>query len=206
MSAAAAAAGRGEEKVVDIPEDYICPITSEIMEDPVFTADGHTYERVAISRWLESRNTSPLTNARLATRTLTPNIVLKKLIREFKEKRPAMQRDLQVRCNNLEARLAEMERLNADILKEHDAAQTHFTSNDLLAVITEDGLQEWYKNDQVHRDNDLPALIAKDGQQEWYKNGQLHRDNDLPALIGKDGPQEWYKNGQVVRKQDCVIN
>jgi hypothetical protein len=26
----------------NIPQDYICPITNEIMEDPVVAADGHS--------------------------------------------------------------------------------------------------------------------------------------------------------------------
>jgi hypothetical protein len=33
--------------------------------DPVICADGHSYERDAITRWLAAHNTSPKTNARL---------------------------------------------------------------------------------------------------------------------------------------------
>ncbi|MHB9147949.1 MAG: U-box domain-containing protein [Candidatus Amoebophilus sp.] len=36
-----------------IPEECFCPITQEIMEDPVIAQDGHTYERQAIKRWLD---------------------------------------------------------------------------------------------------------------------------------------------------------
>jgi hypothetical protein len=36
-------------------------ITQELMEDPVFTADGHTYERWAITKWLNEKKTSPQT-------------------------------------------------------------------------------------------------------------------------------------------------
>ena len=42
-------------------EEYFCPITCEIMEDPVVAADGHTYERTAIAEWLEHHDLSPLT-------------------------------------------------------------------------------------------------------------------------------------------------
>ena len=46
------------------------------MTDPVATADGHTYERGAIEKWLytENKNTSPLTGAVLAHKILTPNL------------------------------------------------------------------------------------------------------------------------------------
>ena len=37
-----------------------CPITHEIMNDPVIAADGHTYERRAIERWLSQKNYSPI--------------------------------------------------------------------------------------------------------------------------------------------------
>jgi len=46
---------------VHIKEELLCPITAELMLDPVFTADGQTYERGAIERWLEEHDTSPLT-------------------------------------------------------------------------------------------------------------------------------------------------
>ena len=35
--------------LVNIPEDYLCPITQELMEDPVIAADGHSNERAAIT-------------------------------------------------------------------------------------------------------------------------------------------------------------
>ena len=53
-----------------IPADFFCPITSEIMEDPVVTADGHTYERKAITAWLAKSNTSPMTGVTLETTSL----------------------------------------------------------------------------------------------------------------------------------------
>jgi hypothetical protein len=32
----------------EIPEEYICPITGEIMMDPVFCSDGVVFEKRAI--------------------------------------------------------------------------------------------------------------------------------------------------------------
>jgi U-box domain len=69
---------------LEIPPHYICPITHEIMRDPVFTADGHTYERQAIEEWFRrGHSTSPLTNNALPHRILTPCISLKDMITEF---------------------------------------------------------------------------------------------------------------------------
>ncbi len=68
-----------------ISESYICPITQEVMLDPVILIDGQTYEREAISDWLKFRNTSPLTGALLKSKMMIPNYALKNLILELEE-------------------------------------------------------------------------------------------------------------------------
>ena len=50
------------------------------MQDPVITSDGHTFERVAITEWLQGRNASPKTGATLPNNNLIPNIALRNRI------------------------------------------------------------------------------------------------------------------------------
>ena len=57
----------------EIPDALTCSITLEIMQDPVFATDGHTYERSAIESWLTNNRTSPKTGEPLATTVLFPN-------------------------------------------------------------------------------------------------------------------------------------
>ena len=59
---------------------FLCPITHSTMVDPVQTCDGMTYERVAIERWLQTHNTSPLTGVVLANKRLTTNFALRDAI------------------------------------------------------------------------------------------------------------------------------
>ena len=66
-----------------VPPQYLCPITGEVMEDPVTTADGHAYERAAIAQWLQAHDTSPVTNEQLPNRELAPAHALRQLIEEF---------------------------------------------------------------------------------------------------------------------------
>ena len=73
----------------DEPADYVCPITHEVMSDPVVTADGQSYERNAIEQWLRHSTLSPLTNEPLAHLNLTPNMALRRLIREWIAQREA---------------------------------------------------------------------------------------------------------------------
>jgi hypothetical protein len=91
--------------------------------------------------------------------------------------------------------------------------------------IDEDGIQHWYKNDELHRD-DGPAVVFPDGTQIWYKNGKLHRDDgpaiingikmengietiqvehNGPARILASGTQYWYQNGKCHREDGPAI-
>ena len=67
------------------PDEYLCPISHELMEDPVFATDGHTYERREIERWFQKKLTSPKTSAPLETSAIFPNHVLRRLIIEWCE-------------------------------------------------------------------------------------------------------------------------
>ncbi|GAB2279996.1 hypothetical protein Dimus_014633 [Dionaea muscipula] len=69
---------------VVIPEDFLCPISLEIMRDPVIVSTGQTYERSYIQRWIDSGNvTCPKTQQKLENFTLTPNYVLRSLISQW---------------------------------------------------------------------------------------------------------------------------
>lgn len=88
-----------------IPDEFTCPITRELMREPViaagrltpqstplplhflvfsnklFLTDGYSYEREAIESWINTKNrTSPMTNLPLLTTLLTPNHTLKMAI------------------------------------------------------------------------------------------------------------------------------
>ena len=63
-STCAASAPQDTKDLADfciIPQEYLCPISQVIFEDPVSTVDGFTFDRKAIERWYRIRNSSPLT-------------------------------------------------------------------------------------------------------------------------------------------------
>lgn len=65
----------------------VCPITRDLMRDPVICADGNSYEREAIEQWFAAgRWASPLTNERLAHRTLIPNLALQSVIEDLQRR------------------------------------------------------------------------------------------------------------------------
>ncbi|KAJ6764736.1 RING-TYPE E3 UBIQUITIN TRANSFERASE [Salix koriyanagi] len=66
---------------------FFCPITQDVMADPVETSSGKTYERSAIEKWItEGQKVCPLTFTTLDTSVLRPNITLRRSIEEWKER------------------------------------------------------------------------------------------------------------------------
>jgi hypothetical protein len=62
---------------------FVCPITHEVFRDPVILADGHTYERNAIKKWLKESNASPMTQEGLAHMEFTDNIAVLQEVRQL---------------------------------------------------------------------------------------------------------------------------
>lgn len=58
----------------------ICPITQQIMTDPVTDRDGNTYEKSAIMQWLNMHNTSPITRRYMTSDELVPNRIVRDLL------------------------------------------------------------------------------------------------------------------------------
>ena len=82
------------------PDALTCPILGTLMSDPVIAADGHSYERRAIEEWFRAQPTmasavvSPMTGQPLASRTLIPNIALRKAVRDFVAAHPQRAEEL----------------------------------------------------------------------------------------------------------------
>jgi hypothetical protein len=71
------------DSIDGMPAHFFCPITQDVMVQPVTTSDGHTYESWAIRNWFKTSNRSPLTNLPLDNRNLTPNDKLLAEIQAF---------------------------------------------------------------------------------------------------------------------------
>ncbi|PKA57635.1 U-box domain-containing protein 16 [Apostasia shenzhenica] len=64
-----------------VPPDFRCPISLELMRDPVVVASGQTYDRSSITRWISAGHaTCPKTGQALAHTNLIPNRALRSLI------------------------------------------------------------------------------------------------------------------------------
>lgn len=69
---------------LEIPRHFLCPVTLDLMKDPVTLSSGITYDRESIETWLEDGNfTCPVTNQPLRSIDQIPNHSLRKMIQDW---------------------------------------------------------------------------------------------------------------------------
>jgi hypothetical protein len=60
--------------IQDIPEEFFCPITQELMVNPLMSRTGFNFEKTAIMEWIsEHNNTCPMTRQPLRASDLVHN-------------------------------------------------------------------------------------------------------------------------------------
>ncbi|KAJ0233683.1 U-box domain-containing protein 17 [Hirschfeldia incana] len=73
--------GDGDGLFITVPKDFVCPISLDLMTDPVIISTGQTYDRTSIARWIEEGHcTCPKTGQMLVDSRIVPNRALKNLI------------------------------------------------------------------------------------------------------------------------------
>ncbi|OWM79029.1 E3 ubiquitin-protein ligase PUB22-like [Punica granatum] len=70
---------------VDVPQFFLCPISLDIMRDPVTVPTGITYDRDSIEKWLSNAKNGacPVTKQPISNSELTPNHTLRRLIQSW---------------------------------------------------------------------------------------------------------------------------
>lgn len=90
-----------------IYDAFVCPLTKQVMRDPVTLENGQTFEREAIEKWFKECKESgrkllcPLTLKELRSTDLKPSIALRNTIEEWTARNEAAQLDIARRSLNL---------------------------------------------------------------------------------------------------------
>ena len=107
-------------------DEFICPITQDTFVDPVVASDGHTYEKAAIQRHIETSGPfSPITREHIS-RNLIPNRHIQGIIEQ--------------RCSSNRQRL-----VAAIKSKNRELAKQYLTSHkQLLSCELENGYTAWH--------------------------------------------------------------
>lgn len=99
------------DKYFEIPNFCLCPITGEIMDDPVMLITGHSYEKEAIKNWFQRGNTKdPVTGIKLTMRALHPNYQLREAIEYVKKIIPDYQKNTE-KLTNINMAVERMEEI-----------------------------------------------------------------------------------------------
>jgi hypothetical protein len=86
---------RDDVRVNNVPDELVCPISQELMVDPVIVAEtGQTYDRETITAWLHMHRTDPNTNCELRSKKLIPNVAVRKLVNRWKDQHPEYMHEL----------------------------------------------------------------------------------------------------------------
>ena len=74
------------EERIFIPHEFYCPITGDLLNEPVSEKAGHTYEKKEILKWLRTKKESPITREYLDESDLSDNFALKRSIDSIRHK------------------------------------------------------------------------------------------------------------------------
>jgi hypothetical protein len=76
----------GDVPMLSPPAEFLCPITLDLMRDPVIIATGQTYDRTPITKWIQAgHSTCPKTGQKLSHTNLISNYALRSLISQWCE-------------------------------------------------------------------------------------------------------------------------
>ncbi|XP_008806362.1 U-box domain-containing protein 44-like isoform X2 [Phoenix dactylifera] len=163
-------------------QSFYCPITRDVMEDPVETSSGQTFERRAIEKWFTDGNTNcPLTMIPLNTEVLRPNITLRKSIEEWKE------RNTIIIISSIKSRLSSgdekevLESLNQlqQLCEEKESNRECIVLENYLPILV--GFLRGSNSMIKNRALSILCLLAKDNDDQKEKIAEV--DNAIESIV-----------------------
>ncbi|ONK77747.1 uncharacterized protein A4U43_C02F10120 [Asparagus officinalis] len=179
------------------PEEFRCPISLQLMYDPVIISSGQTYERACIEKWFgDGHNTCPKTQQELPHLDLTPNYCVKGLIASWCEQNGIIAPDgppevLGLNCGRLA--LSECEATDSKTIENVDS----FHLKEVMAVPLEENGTREEEEDEMATTVDESWHSAEDDEYESYESllaalcdcrswGKQHRAVEKIRFILKD--------------------
>lgn len=153
------------------PEELRCPISLQLMYDPVIISSGQTYERACIEKWFDDgHSTCPKTQQQLPHLSITPNYCVKGLIASWCEQNGVPTPDGPPESLDLNYwRLALSDRDPTDSRSTVSTDSCNLKS--VKVVPSEDsGVMDEFKADEVSTIEDSSAQDSQVDEFEKYEN------------------------------------
>lgn len=139
------------------PEELRCPISLQLMHDPVIISSGQTYERVCIEKWFsDGHDTCPKTQQQLTHLSLTPNYCVKGLIASWCEQNGIPVPDHPPESLDLNYwRLAESESANSKLSNKYGSSKGIKVVPLAESCISEETERTEFENGSVEEDDNI---------------------------------------------------
>lgn len=170
-----------DDSVSGIPNGFECPITSEIMKDPVTAADGHSYENRAIKDWFERGNKlSPVTGEPLPNLDLKPNHNLRKAIGDWQEQQKKIAALLQQEAQKSEDLSQKVQLQQAEL----DRLKLDQKRNEAALMAAQGMAKQGVKQAQLALGQEVLAFVSAMSEQLKTLPAIAWDANAAPALVG----------------------
>ncbi|XP_028754318.1 U-box domain-containing protein 4-like [Neltuma alba] len=184
---------------VPVPADFCCPLSLELMKDPVIVSSGQTYERVFIKKWIDlGLNVCPNTRQTLAHTNLIPNYTVKALILNWCELNNVKLVDPLVSSNlNHCSSTSEGSSNDMTCRQSLDILRISQTSSDNMSVSSDEiraDLDGQDSSSQSRRESSNALSL------EQYQT-HVRTDLDSTASLNENFPQETKGDDKVLKAQ-----
>ena len=153
-----------------IYDAFLCPLTKQVMRDPVTLENGQTFEREAIEKWFKQckesgrRLVCPLTQRELRSTELNPSIALRNTIEEWNARNEAVQLDMARR--SLTSGSSEQDILQAlkfiQYLCQKSRSNKHVIRNEEMIPMIIDMLKSSFRRTRLKALETLRIVVEED--------------------------------------------
>jgi hypothetical protein len=161
--------------------DMVCPISGEIMQNPVNVDNGDSFDEKSIAQWLSNNNTNPMTGEILENKKLTPNLALRRIIIRELEKllpKPAQNDNSQPSNSSSSSSSSQSSAVSSSALQPSPSKE----NEEALAVLIQQAWEYCNKRNYNHEE----ALVC------------------FQELATLNRPEGWYGLAQMYKKGWCV--
>ncbi|XP_051121159.1 U-box domain-containing protein 43-like [Andrographis paniculata] len=156
-------------------QSFYCPITQDVMVDPVQTSSGQTFERAAIEKWLaDGNNLCPLTKTPLNTSSLRPNRTLRQSMEEWRNRNTMISiasMKTEIQSHDDQEVLCALQKLH-DLCKNSELHREWIVIEDYIPIFI-DLLSAKNSEKRIHSLSIL-YYLAKDGEDNKVKIAELN--------------------------------